>query len=186
MRKTMLILCCLLISILAIAQMEDTVQVSVTVEGTVFSLGLQDSAGAPWSGALDFGTVKPGESSFPDSVVIAACKSNTGRQWFLKVSSTVLQDAQTGAVLPENLLSVYVGDPGEQGQLGLPGNRYATGENPLKFSLDDLTIYSSNDQGDAGFSGGWGTFVPVGFGLSIPSTQRQGMYSGLIRFTMTE
>ncbi|MFA5927781.1 MAG: hypothetical protein WC838_00555 [Candidatus Margulisiibacteriota bacterium] len=177
----------LMLTVSILAQVADSVRVSVTVQGTVFALGLQDSNGAPWSGDMNFGDVRPGESAYPPSaLVVAACKSNTGRQWYLKVNSSSLKEPKAGYVLSPSLLSVYVGDPAERRQPALPGKRYAPGELPLKFTNDELTVYSSNALGDGGFAGGWGTFVPVGFGLTIPDTQREGTYSGIIRFTMTE
>lgn len=187
MKKLAYLVCFLLIGGLAFAQSLDTVQVSVTVEGTVFSLGLQDSSGAPWSGVMDFGVVRPGNTVAPNTaLVVAACKSNTGQPWELKVSSEPLREKQSEDVIDNKMLSVYVGDPAEQGQLGLPGVRHATGELPLKLNSEEVNVYSSNSIGDAGHDGGWGTFVPVGFVLTVPDTQRQGTYNGLIRFTLTE
>jgi hypothetical protein len=188
MKKAILffVLLCLLVSTI-MAMSEDTVQVSVEVVGTVFALSLQDSTGAPWSGDLDFGEVAPGESAYPDSaLVVAACQSNTGRSWFLNVSATELEADNSQSVLPASMLRVYVGDPAEQGRPSLPGVRHATGNDPLPMRNTDMVIYSSNSLGDAGFDGGWGTYLPVGFGLNVPATQRQGNYAGLIRFTMTE
>jgi len=179
--------CCLLAMSFLHARVEDSVHVSVTVVGTVFSLGLQDSNGAPWSGGIDFGKVKPGESVFPPSaVVVAACKSNTGQPWSLQVNATPLRDSQSGISVPEELFKVYVGDPAEQGQLGLPGKRYATGESPRPLKQNAVTVYASNNKGDAGFGGGWGTYVPVGFGITVPDTQPQGQYESMMTFTMTE
>jgi len=187
MKKILLFVFLFLLAFTAFGQQEDIIQVSVTVEGTIFSLELQDSTGAPWSGFMDFGTVKPGKSSFPDSaIVVASCKSNLARQWFLQVSATKLREVQSGYIIPEDLFTVYVGDPAEQGQPKLPGTRHATGDLPFSLSSKPIVIYSSDNYGDIGFAGGWGTYVPVGFGLTVPDTQKQGNYGASIVFTMTE
>ncbi|MFH1428180.1 MAG: hypothetical protein ABIH39_00375 [Candidatus Margulisiibacteriota bacterium] len=189
MKKAVLLLFVVLIFVAAaLAQAEDEIQVSVTVEGTVFSLGLQDSAGAPWSGGeLDFGTLSPGDSSKPgEAVIVAACQSNTTRQWYLNVSSSELKDLNTGHVIPSRFMSVGVGDPLAQGHPALPGIRHATTDAPKKLSAAEASIYSSNSEGDAGFDTGYGTYLPVIFSLTVPRTQKEGIYSGVIRFTMTE
>ncbi|MFC1478699.1 hypothetical protein ACFL57_04495 [Candidatus Margulisiibacteriota bacterium] len=189
MKRVLLLFFIVLLSVTAVlAQVEDEIQVSVTVEGTVFSLALQDSAGAPWSGGeLDFGILSPGESSKPgESVIVAACQSNTTRQWFLNVSSSQLKDLKTGHVIPGRFMSVGVGDPLAQGHPALPGIRHATTDAPRKLSLSEVAVYSSNAEGDAGFDTGYGTYIPVIFSLTVPRTQKEGTYSGIIRFTMTE
>lgn len=186
-RNIFILFVCFLVFFIANLQAIEEIQVSVEVVGTVFSLSLQDSSGAPFRGSIDFGSVKPGQSSFPEkALVVASCKANTGRPWHLLVNATPLKDQRSGVLLEPENIAVYIGNPKEQGQAPMPGRRYATGQNPLRLSKNDTRIYSSNEIGDAGFGGGWGTYLPVGFGLTIPATQKQGYYNGVITITMTE
>jgi hypothetical protein len=161
------------------------INVSVTVVGSIFSLDLQDSSGYPFSGQLNLGTFEPGgEANFPpDAVLVAACKSNRLTQWELQIEGTQLTDEASGRTMAEDSLQVRGYDALRTGSDRLPGS-LVTVARPIK--TDPATMYTSNSEGDAGFNNGYGSYVPVGFGVKVPEAQMPGTYLSRVTLIMTE
>jgi len=161
------------------------VNVAVTVVGSVFSLDIQDSSGFPWSGQLNLGTFEPGgEASFPpDAVLVAACKTNRLTQWELQVQGTSLTDETSGLSMAEDSLQIRGYDSLRTGGDKLPGSLVTV---PRNLKMEPITMYTSNSEGDAGFNRGYGSYVPVGFGVKVPPAQMPGTYLSRVTFIMTE
>ncbi|MDR2431628.1 MAG: hypothetical protein LBD99_05190 [Candidatus Margulisbacteria bacterium] len=175
-----------LILSLALAASQDTVDLAVSVIGNVFTLELQDANAFPAAGSFELGSLEAGAEEFPvNGVIVAGCKSNTGRQWFLQAEQAEpLTDQITGARLPDGaalvrgLLSTR--SPGGQ---DLPGNLISA---PQKVTARPVTVYSSTFRGDAGFNNYDGTYVPLNFGVKVPDAMPAGHYSGRVLLTLTE
>ena len=162
------------------------VGVAVTVVGSVFSLELQDANRFPVAGEMDLGRYEPGTSDFPvQGVVVAGCKSNLGTQWSLQIEAPdSLVNQANGQSLAEGALRVRGLSPTKSPDgKKLPGN-LITVEQPV--TQKTLTVYTSDNRGDAGFNNYEGTYVPLGFGVNVPKAQTPGTYTGRILITMTE
>lgn len=164
----------------------ESVALSVTVVGRVFTLELQDANAFPAAGEFNLGTLEPGQQDFPvNGVIVAGCKSNTGRQWFLQAEQTdPLIDPVTGIRLPDGSVQVRgllsARSPGGQ---DLPGNLAAV---PQSVTSRPVNVYSSNFRGDAGFNNYEGTYVPLNFGVKVPGAMPAGTYNGRVLLTLTE
>lgn len=167
------------------AAQSQSVDVSVTVVGSVFSLDLQDSSGYPWGGQLSLGTFEPGgEANFPpDAVLVAACRSNRLTQYELQIQGTPLTDETSGISMGDDSLQVRGYDSVRTGGDKLPGALITT---PRSLKMEPTTVYTSNSEGDAGFNRGYGSYVPFGFGVKVPAAQVPGTYTSRITFIMTE
>lgn len=163
----------------------DSVDVSLTVQGTVFGLELKDANEFPLAGEIDLGKFEPGDSNFPvNGVIVAGCKSNTGMQWSLQTECTELSDPETGRTLAVGALRVRGLD-----SLRSPGG----GKLPGALSTIDQTltskpviVYTSDSMGDLGFNNAEGTYVALGLGVNVPGAQPAGTYSGRVIITLTE
>ncbi|GBR74456.1 hypothetical protein NO1_1627 [Candidatus Termititenax aidoneus] len=184
MRKIIL-LGMLLIGLLA-ANNFDSVNLAVNVVGNTFTLELQDASAFPAAGAFDLGSLAPGSKDFPvTGVIVAGCKSNSGRQWYLQVEQTEpLSDPAKGLTLPEGSLLVrgLLSTRSPNGK-NLPGNLVAAEQKVLS---RPSIVYSSTARGDAGFNNYEGTYVPLNFGVKIPGAMPEGNYSGRVLLTLTE
>ncbi|MBU0581047.1 MAG: hypothetical protein KKA19_07705 [Candidatus Margulisbacteria bacterium] len=163
----------------------ESVEVAVTVIGSVFTLDLQDSSGYPWSGQLNLGSMEPGgEAIFPpDAVVVAACKSNRATPWELQIEGSQLTDEVTGKVIPEDNFYVRGYDSVRTGGSSLPGVLNTV---PRSIKEEPISIYTSDSTGDSGFNNNYGSYVPLGFGVKVPDAQPRGTYTARITFIMTE
>ena len=162
------------------------VGISVTVVGSVFSLELQDANRFPVAGEMDLGRYEPGTSDFPiQGVVVAACKSNLGTQWSLQVEAPdQLINQSTGQSLADGALKLRGLSPTKSPDgKKLPGNLITVDQ---AVSQKPVMAYTSDNRGDAGFNNYEGTYVPLGFGATVPKAQPQGTYSGRVLITMTE
>jgi hypothetical protein len=163
-----------------------SVDLSVSVVGGIFALELQDANAFPAAGSFDLGSLEPGAAEFPvNGVIVAGCKSNTGRQWFLQAEQVApLTDPTTGVRLPDGSILVRgllsSRSPGGQ---DLPGNLIAAEQ---RITARPLTVYSSTFRGDAGFNNYEGTYVPLNFGVRVPGAMPQGSYAGRVLLTLTE
>ena len=165
---------------------DSTVALSVTVVGNVFTLELQDANAFPAAGEFSLGSLEPGQQDFPvNGVIVAGCKSNTGRQWFLQAEQIEpLTDAATGRKLPSGSVLVRgLLSSRSPGGRTLPGNLVSA---PQSVTARPLTVYSSNFRGDAGFNNYEGTYVPLNFGVRIPGAMPGGTYAGRVLLTLTE
>ena len=172
--------------ILTLGLANEFVDISVTVVGNVFALELQDANAFPAAGAFDLGRLEPGQQEFPvNGVIVAGCKSNTGRQWFLQAEQIEpLTDPTTGIRLPDGSLLVRgLLSARAPGGRNLPGNLIAAEQ---RITARPLTVYSSNFRGDAGFNNYEGTYVPLNFGVRVPGAMARGSYSGRVLLTLTE
>jgi hypothetical protein len=164
----------------------DTVDLSVTVVGNVFTLELQDANAFPLTGELDLGKVTPGTADFPvHGVVVAGCKSNTGIRWSLQAEMIdPLIDHNSGHQLPKGAVKVR-GLSSSKSPEGakLPGNLVKV-EQPL--ADHPIVVYASDNEGDLGFNNYEGTYVALGFGVDVPQAQPAGTYSGRVLLTLTE
>ncbi len=162
----------------------DTVDLTVTVVGDVFTMELQDSNGFPLAGEIDLGRLSPGQEDFPvNGVVVAGCKSNREYQWSLQAEAEPLVDRATGREMSKGLKVRGLDSTRSPGGKELPGNLIGVaqdlGRNPLR-------VYTSNMNGDIGFNNSEGTYVALGFGVSVPAAQPAGTYSGRVLLTLTE
>lgn len=181
-----IVLAGILILAFGLAANLDSVDLSVTVVGNVFTLELQDANAFPAAGSFDLGRLEPGQQEFPvNGVIVAGCKSNTGRQWFLQVEQIEpMTDPTTGLRLPDGSLLVRgLLSTRAPGGKDLPGNLIAAEQG---ITARPLTVYSSNFRGDAGFNNYEGTYVPLNFGVRIPGAMAHGSYSGRVLLTLTE
>lgn len=163
----------------------DTVDVSLTVQGTVFALELKDANEFPLAGEIDMGKFEPGESSFPvNGVIVAGCKSNTGYQWSLQMESTDLVDPASGRTLAPGALKIRGLDSQRSpGGIKLPGS-LVTVDQPL--TAKPVLVYTSDNTGDLGFNNAEGTYVALGLGINVPGAQPAGTYTGRVVLTLTE
>ncbi len=163
----------------------DTVDLSLTVVGSVFTMELNDGNAFPMAGEIDLGKYEPGESNFPvNGVVVAGCKSNTGAQWMLQAESTELSDPSTGYKMPEGALKLRGLDSlRSPGGVKLPGSLVAVDQG---LTGKPIIVYTSSLNGDLGFNNYEGTYVALGLGVNVPGAQPAGTYTGRILLTLTE
>jgi len=164
-----------------------SVDLTVSVVGTIFSLELQDANEFPLVGEIDLGRYRPGESDYPmNGVMVAGCKSNTGYQWYLQVEADSLIDRTTSIKMPGNTLKVKglpVSSASTSDKLELPGTLVKVGQ---ALTTEPAVVYTSSSDGDTGFNEFEGTYITMGFGVDVPKAQPAGTYETTILFTLTE
>jgi hypothetical protein len=176
----------MLTGLLLAASSTDTVDLAVTVVGNVFTMELQDANAFPLAGELDLGRLEAGQSDFPvQGVIVAGCKSNTGAQWSLQAEIVDhLIDKNNNNALPDGALKVRGLSPSKSpGGQTLPGNLVVVEQS---LSGKPLMVYTSDNKGDLGFNNYEGTYIPLGFGVTVPHAQPAGTYSGRVLLTLTE
>lgn len=127
---------------------------------------------------LTFPNVSPGqptilgEHRFFNEV---ACRSNTGRPWYLKASLLTLKHTGTGQALPaSNLQWKIVGSTGSGSSEGLMTFR--------PFADQPETIYQSAGDDERGRE----VVLQFQYSLTPESSSLAGTYVGQVVFTMTE
>ena len=163
-----------------------TVDLTVTVVGSMFSLELQDASAFPVAGTFDLGSLEPGSREFPvNGVIVAGCKSNTGRQWILQAEQMQpMTDQTTGVSMPDGSIRVRgLLSTRSPGGRALPGNLISAEQ---RVTERPIMVYTSNVRGDAGFNNYEGTYVPLNFGVRVPDAMPEGDYSGRVMLTLTE
>lgn len=185
LKKLSLVLVIFFVSVLYAATSMDTVDVSLTVQGSVFALELKDANEFPLAGEIDLGKYEPGDNTFPvNGVIVAGCKSNTGAQWSLQAESTELSDPATGRTLASGALRVRGLDSlRSPGGVKLPGSLVTVDQT---LTTKPIIVYTSNSTGDLGFNNAEGTYVALGLGVNIPGAQPSGTYNGRVILTLTE
>jgi hypothetical protein len=125
---------------------------------------------------IDFGNMRPGTTRFdiPASGIKVTTRSNTGQKWFLKVSSTGNLNSGLDQVSNSNLY--WYGWTNGQGSWLGTGND-AIQELPV-------SAYESTDSEGLNIPDGTDNYFK--FKLSIPASQRAGLYETVVKFTLTQ